>query len=119
MPATYDAHDVWLNASDVDNMPMSILEAYACGLAVVTTNSGGIPYIVEDKRTGRLVERGNEKSLAETALEVVSHPELFSELTQNGRAECMKYTWDSVKPAWMTLYSELAPQGTWPYVRTA
>ncbi len=48
MPALYDEHDVWLNGSDVDNMPTSILEAYACGLAVAGTNPGGIPYIVED-----------------------------------------------------------------------
>lgn len=112
MPATYDEHDVWLNGSDVDNMPMSILEAYSCGLAVVTTNPGGIPYIAEDKRTGRLVERGDAESLAEKALEVVGHPKLFAELTRNGRAECVKYTWDSAKSGWMTLYSELAQDGT-------
>src|SRR5256885_4995843 len=47
-PSLYDEHDVWLNGSDVDNMPTSILEAYACGLAVASTNPGGIPYIVED-----------------------------------------------------------------------
>lgn len=44
MSALYDEHDVWLNASKVDNMPISILEAYASGLAVVTTSPGGIPY---------------------------------------------------------------------------
>jgi len=48
MPALYDEHDVWLNGSDVDNMPTSILEAYACGLTVASINPGGIPYIVED-----------------------------------------------------------------------
>ena len=107
MPAMYDENDIWLNASDVDNMPLSILEAYACGLAVVTTNAGGIPYIVKDKRTGRLVERGDAESLAEKALEVAGHPALFAELTRNGRAECEKYTWDSAKQGWMALYSEL------------
>lgn len=110
MPATYDEHDVWLNGSEVDNMPMSILEAYACGLAVVTTNPGGIPYIVNDNRTGRLVKCGDAESLAEKALEVVGHPKLFIELTRNGRAECMKYTWDSVKGNWLTLYSELVAE---------
>jgi glycosyltransferase involved in cell wall biosynthesis len=111
MPNTYDEHDVWLNGSEVDNMPMSILEAYACGLAVVTTNAGGIPYIVEDQRTGRLVERGDFTALAEKALEVVGHPELFEELTRHGRNECEKYTWDAVKQSWITVYSGLAPEG--------
>ena len=112
MPATYDKHDVWLNASDVDNLPLSILEAYACGLAVITTNPGGIPYIVEDERTGRLVERGDAESLAAKALEVVGDPRLFAKLTRNGRDECKKYTWESVKPDWLTCYAELAPEGT-------
>jgi glycosyltransferase involved in cell wall biosynthesis len=112
MPALYDEHDVWLNGSEVDNMPMSILEAYACGLAVVSTNPGGIPYLVEDRRTGRLVKCSDSDSLAEAALEVVSDPALFSELTGNALAECAKYEWTSVLPAWMRLYSELAPGDT-------
>jgi glycosyltransferase involved in cell wall biosynthesis len=112
MPATYDQHDVWLNGSEVDNMPMSILEAYACGLAVVTTNPGGIPYIVEDNLTGRLAKCGDAESLAEKALEVIGHPVLFAKFTRNGRAECAKYSWDSVKQGWMTLYSELAMERT-------
>jgi glycosyltransferase involved in cell wall biosynthesis len=112
MPALYDDHDVWLNASQVDNMPMSILEAYASGLAVVSTDPGGIPYIVEDKRTGRLVACGNAESLAGAALEVIERPQLFAELTRNALAECVKYTWESVQPAWTRLYTELAPSDT-------
>jgi len=119
MPALYDEHDVWLNGSEVDNMPMSILEAYACGLAVISTNPGGISYIVEDGRTGRLVQCGNAEALAEAALEVVGNPPLFAELTRNSLAECVKYTWKSVQLGWMRLYSELAPSDTLPRARTA
>jgi L-malate glycosyltransferase len=91
---------------------MSILEAYASGLAVVSTDPGGIPYIVEDKRTGRLVACGNAESLAGAALEVIERPQLFAELTRNALAECVKYTWESVQPAWTRLYTELAPSDT-------
>ncbi len=110
--ALYDEHDVWLNGSDVDNMPTSILEAYACGLAVASTNPGGIPYIVEDGRTGRLVQCGDAEALAEAALAVIESPPLFGDLTRNALAECVKYTWKSVQPSWMRLYSELAPSDT-------
>ncbi|MBK7235687.1 MAG: glycosyltransferase family 4 protein [Sterolibacteriaceae bacterium] len=107
MPEMYDEHDIWLNGSDVDNMPLSILEAYACGLAVVSTNPGGIPYIVEDDRTGRLVARGDAEAIADRALELIGDPAFFADLTRNGLAECAKYTWESVRSGWMTLYSEL------------
>lgn len=112
MPKTYNDHDIWLNASDVDNMPLSILEAYACGLAVVSTNPGGIPYMVEDNRTGKLVECGDFDALAQKATDVLEKPALFATLTRNGHSECAKYTWDSVKPKWSRLYSELAPNRT-------
>lgn len=117
MPALYDEHDVWLNGSEVDNMPMSVLEAYASGLAVVSTNPGGIPYVVHDKRTGRLVNCGDAESLAEAALEVIGNAPLFAELTRNGLAECANYTWDIVKQGWIATYSELAPKGTSVYPR--
>jgi len=108
MPATYDQHDYWLNASRIDNMPLSILEAYSCGLAIVTTNSGGIPYMVEHNRTGKMVDYGDELALAEAALDLVHDPLLYRELTRNGHAECKKYEWNAVKNRWISQYVELA-----------
>lgn len=109
MPALYDEHDLWLNASTVDNMPLSILEAYASGLAVVTTGAGGIPYIVENNRTGMVVKGGDCESLATAALTLVRQPELFFQLVTNGREECKKYTWDMVRQGWESVYAELGP----------
>src|SRR2546429_6888166 len=62
MPGVYDAADVYLNAPDIDNMPGSILEAFASGLPVVTTDAGGIPYMVRDGENGLIVPRGDRKS---------------------------------------------------------
>lgn len=112
MPATYDAHDVWLNASNVDNMPVSILEAFASGLAVVTTNAGGIPYLVEHERTGLLSECDDTASLARNAVRVVENPALFSQLTRNALSQCARYTWGEVRAEWLTTYAELAPRDT-------
>ena len=108
MPGLYDEHDFWLNASYIDNTPLSILEAYASGCAVVSTNPGGIPYMVEDGRTGRLVSCGEADALADAALEVLAEPELFADLARNGLAECSKYTWDSARRGWLAAYSAVA-----------
>src|SRR5215471_12419892 len=56
MPEVYHRADIFVNASVVDCMPLSILEAFACGLPVVTTRSGGIPCIVRHNENGLLVE---------------------------------------------------------------
>ncbi len=112
MPALYDAHDFWLNGSDVDNMPVSILEAFASGVAVVSTRPGGIPHLVDDGRTGRLVPCGDPQALATAALGILEDPALFARITRAAREECVRYTWPRVRQGWLDAYSQLAPRGT-------
>jgi glycosyltransferase involved in cell wall biosynthesis len=108
MPGVYDRADIYLNSPNIDNMPNSVIEAFSCGLPVVTTNAGGIPFIVENGRTGMLVEVNDHEGLAEAAVKVLEDPSLAERLILNARAECEKYTWDNVKPKWTGLYKELA-----------
>lgn len=109
MPGLYDRADVYLNSPDIDNMPNSIIEAYAAGLPVVTTDAGGIPYIVEQGRTGLMVPRDDDAALAEAALRVVEEPGLAAALSRAARETCLaRYTWDAVKPHWERLYHDLA-----------
>ncbi|HZT58801.1 MAG TPA: glycosyltransferase family 4 protein [Pyrinomonadaceae bacterium] len=108
MPALCDAADIYLNASNVDNMPLSILEAFASGLPVVTTNAGGIPYVVEHERTGLVVEMNDCASLASGALRLLGDEEFASRLARSARAECDKYKWAAVRGQWVEFYNEVA-----------
>ena len=107
MPAVYDASDLFLNASEIDNMPLSILEAFSAGLPVVTTDAGGIPYIVRDGETGFLVRMGDHAALADRALKLLADPELAAGVATRARASCGEYTWDAVRGKWLSLYEEL------------
>jgi len=111
MPGLCDAADIYLNASNVDNMPLSILEAFAAGLPVVTTNAGGIPYIVEQERTGLLVERNDHEALAAAALRLLEDGDLAARLARAARAECDKYKWAAVRGEWLQFYEEVAGRG--------
>jgi glycosyltransferase involved in cell wall biosynthesis len=107
MPALYDAADVYLNASEIDNMPSSIIEAYAAGLPVVTTNAGGIPYILAHESTGLMVSTGDEAGIAEQALRLLREPALVERLTSRAYAECCeRYVWPAVREAWVRLYRD-------------
>jgi L-malate glycosyltransferase len=106
----YDAADIYLNGSEIDNQPLSILEAFACGLPIVTTDAGGIPDIVTDGKTGFVVPRGDYESLASRALQLLSEPNRAAEMAENGLEECRKYSWDAVKDAWLTTYHSLHDQ---------
>ena len=65
MPALYDAADIYLSATSIDNMPSSLTESMACGLNVVTTDGGGaIPYIMTNEVTGLIVDRDDHQALA-------------------------------------------------------
>jgi glycosyltransferase involved in cell wall biosynthesis len=86
MGALYDAADVFVNGSDIDNMPLSILDAFAAGTPVVTTDAGGIPYVVRDAVTGIVVPRGDDTALAAGVLRLLREPALASGLADAARA---------------------------------
>lgn len=109
MPSLYDETDIYLNASRIDNMPTSLIEAFAAGLPVVTTSAGGIPYIVRHEENGLLVPPGDDERLAEEALRLLQEPELARDLVETGRRECeKKYVWPVVRDRWAALYRRLA-----------
>ncbi|HEX8891049.1 MAG TPA: glycosyltransferase family 4 protein [Pyrinomonadaceae bacterium] len=108
MPQLCDEADIYLNASNVDNMPLSILEAFAAGLPVVTTNAGGIPYMVSHEQTGLLVEKNDYEAMAAAAMRLLEDEELAAQMTERARAECAKYRWDVVREEWLDFYREVA-----------
>lgn len=104
----YSASYIYVNGSKIDNQPLSILEAFACGLPVVTTDAGGIPDIVTDQVTGFVVPVGDYESLARRAVELLADESIARSMTQRARAECEKYTWPVVCPQWLHLYHSMA-----------
>lgn len=109
MGALYDAADIYLNAPSVDNMPTSILEAFAAGLPIVSTRAGGIPYIVRDGENGLLVALDDHAAMAQASLLLLNNPSLAPRLTATARAEVeQRYTWTAVMPQWQELYASLA-----------
>jgi len=108
--ALYDEADIYLNASLIDNQPLSLLEAFACGLPVITTNPGGIPDIVTNERTGLMVECGDHEGIAQAALRLLNNQELAQSIISEARAECRKYSWEAVRDRWIELYQALAAQ---------
>jgi glycosyltransferase involved in cell wall biosynthesis len=103
----YAGADVFLNASRIDNQPLSHLEAFACGLPVVTTDAGGIPDIVTDGETGFVVAVEDHQSLARAAMKLLDDHNKATTMALKAREECNKYTWTTVCDRWLCLYREI------------
>ena len=108
MPRLYAKADCVLNSSTVDNMPISLLEAFASGLPVVSTDAGGIPDMLEHGVCGLLVEVGDADAMAREVCRVLEDRALAERLAQAGLAEAQKYTWPRVGALWLEAYRRAA-----------
>jgi len=108
MPALYDGADIYLQAPDLDNTPASLLEAFASGLPVVTTDVGGIPFMLRHEEHGLLVPQGDHHALSAAALRLLDDPQLARRLARQARRICDEYTCTRVRVGWRGLYGALA-----------
>jgi glycosyltransferase involved in cell wall biosynthesis len=109
MNEMYHEADIYLNTPRLDCFPSSILDAFASGAPVVTTNAGGIRHIVEHDRTGWMVECGDAAGLARGALAMLRDPEYGRRLATAGRREVeTRYVWEAVGPQWERTYERLS-----------
>ncbi len=105
MAALYREADVMLNPSTVDNMPNSILEALASCVPVVSTDVGGVPYIVQDGHTALLVPVSDANAMAAATLRLLDDPRLRKSLTDAGTEEVSRYSWPGVRGLLAAAYS--------------
>jgi len=103
----YDEADIFINASWLDNMPVSVIEGFGAGTPVVTTAPESMPYLVDHERTGLLSPVGDEKALAANVIRLLREPELAARLAKNANEESGKYTWDVVRGQWIDMYRQV------------
>lgn len=100
--------DIFINTTNVDNTPVSVLEAMACGLCVVSTNVGGLPYLLEHEHDSLLVPPDNPEALAAAVRRVLTEPGLAARLSNNARRKTEMFDWSVVLPQWEQLLMSVA-----------
>jgi L-malate glycosyltransferase len=104
MPRLYDGADIFLNSSVVDNQPVSVLEAFAAGLPVVSTATGDIGRMVRHGDTGCLVPADHPEAMAAAVSELLTAPGQALQMAQRARREAERYSWPAVRGSWADVY---------------
>jgi glycosyltransferase involved in cell wall biosynthesis len=105
-----DSGDIFLNTSTIDNTPVSVMEAMACGCCVVSTNVGGVPYLVNDETEGLLVPPGDAGAMAAQIVRILKNPALAERLSRHARQRVESLSWHNVLPQWERILA-LRPAG--------
>jgi len=101
------AADIFLNTNQVDNMPVSVLEACAMGIPVVATKVGGIGDLLVDGETALLVPSDDDEAMVKAIGRLLNEPGLAARLSANGRRLAESCSWKQVRGCWEELFSEL------------
>ena len=114
MPRVYDNADIFLNSSVIDNQPVSVLEAFAAGLPVVSTGTGDLAALVRDGETGLIIPPGDPDTMAGAIVTLLGDPVRAAAMARRARQETEEYTWPHVRHDWAAVYSgnKSAPEET-------
>ncbi len=93
-------YDIFINTTHFDNTPVSVIEAMALGLPIVSTNVGGITYLLEDKKTAWLVEDNDIHGMTTAIKEIISNSNLKQDIIKNAQQLVQEFDWNKVKNKW-------------------
>ncbi|MGB1308926.1 MAG: glycosyltransferase family 4 protein, partial [Oceanihabitans sp.] len=97
------AYSFFINTTNFDNMPVSVIEAMALGMPVISTNVGGIPYLIADKKTGILVSPNQEEEFVNAIKYLIATPEKALAIAENAREFAQQLDWLHIKQKWNAL----------------
>jgi glycosyltransferase involved in cell wall biosynthesis len=100
----YADADVYVQTPAVDNMPLSMLEAFASGLPVASTNVGGVGLMLEDGVHGLLAPADDAAAVAGRVMRLLDEPDYARRLAAAARATCTAYEWSAARTGWLAAY---------------
>ena len=96
-------YNIFINTTNFDNMPLSVIEAMALGLPIISTNVGGIPYLITDGVDGLLVTKNDAHAMVQAIINTINDMEATQNRVNNARAKVEDFDWDTVKSKWESI----------------
>ena len=99
-------YDIFINTTNFDNTPVSVMEAMALGLPVISTNVGGLPFLIDHQKTGVLVPPNDKFKFVDAIMDLIENPKKAQSLATNARAAVENFDWEKVKHHWFRILNE-------------
>ena len=96
-------YDIFINTTHFDNTPVSVIEAMALGLPVVSTNVGGIPFLLKHQDNALLVPDNDVEKMINEIKKLLNNPKLANQVSENARIFVGDFDWEVVKKQWFEL----------------
>jgi glycosyltransferase involved in cell wall biosynthesis len=103
VPDWLNQGDIFLNTSSVDNTPVSVLEAMASGCCIVSTDAGGVPFLLRHRQDALLTPSGNPEAMASAVASLLLNRNLAARLSAAARASAERFDWRVILPRWDSL----------------
>jgi glycosyltransferase involved in cell wall biosynthesis len=103
VPKYLEQADIFINTTSVDNTPVSVMEAMACGLCIVSTNAGGIPYLIEHEKDALLVRPDAPDDMTNAIRRILTQTGLAQQLSINARRKVEHFDWSAALPQWESI----------------
>jgi glycosyltransferase involved in cell wall biosynthesis len=100
----YADADIYVQSPSIDNMPLSLLEAFASGLPAVSTNVGGVPTLLTDGVHGLLASDDDDNAIAAAVIDVLERPDSARRRAAAARRTCDALDWGVVRHEWLAAY---------------
>jgi glycosyltransferase involved in cell wall biosynthesis len=110
----YAEADIYVQTPSSDNMPLSVLEAFASGLPVVATDVGGVPALLTDGVHGLLAPNDDDEVVAARVCTLLERPDYAAQLAAAAHARCAEYAWPVIREGWLNAYRRVAPAAPAP-----
>ena len=107
VPAALDAADIFINTTNVDNTPVSVIEAMAAGLCVVSTDAGGLRDLLTDEVDALLVPIGDVEAMAAAVARILGDTSVAERISRNGDVVAERSAWPEVMAAWTALLDDV------------
>jgi glycosyltransferase involved in cell wall biosynthesis len=102
-----EGYDIFINTTTVDNTPVSVIEGLALGLPVISTNVGGIPYLLSDGENALLVPNADAEAMVAAIGRLVAEPGLAQRLSAGSTKLVQAFDWENVRHQWDGLFNEV------------